>query len=196
MKIFHDWEFLEDGSTIDWISVGMRREDGAELYLINRDLCYPQSSLHQRVSAHPWLMANVVPHLPLRALVRPSAETWMVDPDDPAVAAHTSAAEQIKAFILEVVVMRHEPELWAWYGAYDHVRLAQMFGPMAKLPQGIPMVTHDIVTLARFAGNDARRTAPVQQGDAHHALADARHNEKLHAHYLEAALDRLEKRTG
>lgn len=189
MRIFHDWEFLEDGSTIDWISVGMRREDGAELYLVNK--AAGEGDLYWRITQHPWLMANVVPHLPL---LDHDGKSFTLDNNHPAVTGHHRAAEVIKAFVLEVVAMGHEPELWAWFGAYDHVRLAQMFGPMARLPQGIPMVTHDIMTLARFAGNDARRTAPVQQGDAHHALADARHNEKLHAHYLEAALDRLEKR--
>ena len=38
MKIFFDTEFLEDGKTIDLISIGLVREDGKELYLINKDM--------------------------------------------------------------------------------------------------------------------------------------------------------------
>lgn len=188
MKIFHDWEFLEDGSTIDWISVGMRAEDGRELYLVNRDMpAY-------RIADHPWLMANVVPHLPLR---HHGPGQFSLDDRAPGVVDRRLAARRIADFILDPG-SRHaeddEPELWAWFGAYDHVRLAQMWGPMIDLPEGVPMVTHDIATLALLAGRGARACAPKQGGDAHHALADARHNEKLHGYYLNAVLDKLEAR--
>jgi hypothetical protein len=65
---------------------------------------------------------------------------------------------------------------------------------MVELPAGVPMVTHDIATLALLAGKGARVCAPKQEGGEHHALADARHNEKLHGYYLNAVLDRLESR--
>lgn len=55
MRIWLDTEFIEDGKTIDLISIGMVREDGAELYMENRDCDYSRASY--------WVKANVLPHL-------------------------------------------------------------------------------------------------------------------------------------
>lgn len=55
MKIYFDTEFIEDGKTIDLISIGMVREDGAELYLQNIDC--------DRNRASQWVKDNVFPHL-------------------------------------------------------------------------------------------------------------------------------------
>lgn len=55
MKIWFDTEFIEDGKTIDLISIGMVREDGEELYL--------ESSECDLGLASPWVLENVVPHL-------------------------------------------------------------------------------------------------------------------------------------
>src|SRR5690606_36243012 len=63
-------------------------------------------------------------------------------------------------------------ELWADYCAYDHVALAQLWGPMIHLPKGIPMYTNDIQTYARLAGV-SHKDLPKATGDEHHALADA-----------------------
>jgi 3' exoribonuclease, RNase T-like len=38
VKIFYDTEFIEDGRTIDLISIGMVAEDGREYYAVNRDM--------------------------------------------------------------------------------------------------------------------------------------------------------------
>ena len=55
MKIWFDTEFIEDGKTIDLISIGMIREDGATYYAEN-DTC-------ERHKASPWVQENVFPHL-------------------------------------------------------------------------------------------------------------------------------------
>lgn len=55
MKIWFDTEFIEDGKTIDLISIGMVREDGATYYAEN-DAC-------ERHKASPWVQENVFPHL-------------------------------------------------------------------------------------------------------------------------------------
>lgn len=73
-----------------------------------------------------------------------------------------------------------EPELWAYYAAYDHVALAQLFGPMHQLPAGIPMQTDDLVTEAKRLGLTASDLPPQPEG-LHNALADARHNRVKHA---------------
>ena len=65
-------------------------------------------------------------------------------------------------------------ELWADYGAYDHVALCQLFGSMVDLPEGMPMFTHDLQQeLARPSLADG--DLPAQESGLHNALADARH---------------------
>lgn len=59
MKIWFDTEFIEDGKTIDLISIGMVSEVGATLYLENRDCDHSRAS--------DWVKANVLPHLTGRA---------------------------------------------------------------------------------------------------------------------------------
>lgn len=68
---------------------------------------------------------------------------------------------------------RNNIKLWAWYGAYDHVRLAQCWGPMIDLPAHIPMLTHDLKSEAMRLGNPKM---PKQKGTEHHSLADAEGN--------------------
>jgi hypothetical protein len=73
----------------------------------------------------------------------------------------------VRAFIANTP----EPELWAWYGAYDHVLLAQLFGRMIDLPAGIPMWTNDLQQECHRLGDPQ---LPERDDDEHHALADAR----------------------
>ena len=55
MKIWFDTEFIEDGKTIDLLSIGMVREDGKTLYLESADC--------KRDMASDWVKDNVIPHL-------------------------------------------------------------------------------------------------------------------------------------
>src|SRR5712692_5468086 len=55
MKYFLDTEFIEDGRTIDLISIGIVAEDGRELYL--------QSADFDPFKASKWVIENVFPHL-------------------------------------------------------------------------------------------------------------------------------------
>ncbi len=165
MRIFYDTEFIEDGSTIGLISIGMVADDGRELYRIVDD----EQTLTRAVE-HPWLRANVIPSLPI---LFPATADWDFD-DEHAdwsnVQQRPQVAEDVRAFILATP----DAELWADYGAYDHVALAQLFGPMVKLPAGIPMWTNDLrQDMARRGASDA--DLPAQDAaTAHNALADAR----------------------
>lgn len=165
-RIFYDTEFLENGKTISLISIGMVREsDGKELYLVNRDMPI------RRIRRHPWLMKNVVPTLPKGHGDRRNhvPASWLFDYTDPIVKRRTAIANDVRRFIQDTT----DPQLWAWYGAYDHVALAWLFGPMIDLPTGIPMWTNDIRQEAERLGNPQ---LPEQPGGVHNALADARHN--------------------
>lgn len=55
MKIFFDTEFIEDGKTIDLISIGMIREDGRTYYAEIAECDLSRAS--------DWVKANVIPHL-------------------------------------------------------------------------------------------------------------------------------------
>lgn len=167
MRYFYDTEFLEDGKTIELISIGIVAEDGRELYLVNRDAPW------KRIKKHEWLMANVVPKLPQPHgdWILHMPKSWLCDFHNPAVRPRPIVADQVRDFLLA----DNEPntlELWANYGAYDHVVLCQLFGPMIALPDGIPMFTHDLQQALRAAANP---TMPEQASGAHNALDDARH---------------------
>lgn len=55
MRIWFDTEFIEDGRTIDLLSIGMVREDGVTYYAEARE------TDHGR--ANPWVKENVLPYL-------------------------------------------------------------------------------------------------------------------------------------
>jgi hypothetical protein len=185
-RIWYDTEFLEDGRTIDLISFGAVRDDGREYYAVNREAPWG------RVAEHPWLMANVVPSLPLNPAGARTTEIAPghltnsaagVDLAHPDVKPYEQIAAEVCEFILGgLVPARADVELWAWYGAYDHVALAWLFGPMSQLPEGIPMYTNDLRQEAQRLGNPRM---PEQADGLHNALADARHNKVRHD-YLRA----------
>lgn len=176
-RIFYDTEFLEDGKTIELISIGMVREsDGAELYLVNRDMPV------KRIKKHPFLSKHVWPSLP-----RLYGDMRMVYKDplnkaDPCVQPLPEIAARVRRFITNTT----KAELWAWYGAYDHVALAWLYGPMSDLPNGIPMWTNDLKQEAERLGDPQ---LPDQTSGLHNALADARHN-LVRARFLDALAER------
>ena len=178
MKIWYDTEFIEDGRAIGLISVGMVAEDGREYYAVNRDMPV------KRIRRHPWLMTNVVPSLPHGHGDRKNTipRRWLFDYYDPCVRTRSRIADNVRDFIRETP----SPELWAWYGAYDHVVLCQLWGPMVSLPNGVPMWTNDLKQEAQRLGNPQ---VPQQDHGQHNALADARHN-KVIAEFLDLAARR------
>lgn len=179
MKIFYDCEFLETGRTIDLISIGMVTETGHEYYAVNSDAPWNE------IKASDWLVRNVVPSLPLTS--RTSLDRYLAHPSnsypkplfdihldtrDTRVKPHWVIANEVRDFIHGVP----DPELWAWYGAYDHVCLAQLWGRMIDLPEGVPMWTNDLKQECVRLGNPKM---PEQASGVHNALADARHNKVM-----------------
>lgn len=146
MKYFYDCEFVDDGSTIDLISIGIVCEDGREYYAQSAEFL-------EHGKPTPWIRKNVIPHLDNRwtecATIRDEVLSFM----DPA--------------------QYGKPELWGYYSAYDHVAFCHLFGTMIDLPKGFPMYTRDIKQLCDSLG-DPR--LPEQGKGEHNALADARWN--------------------
>lgn len=172
--IDYDLEFVEDGSTIDVVSIALVADDGREYYAISRDF----DAI--KFAANPWLMANVLPTLPFK----PFADTLEEDdqhPDCGLIKSRAQIAREVEDFLLNVehrdrTSMVPYVELWADYGAYDHVALCQLWGTMMQLPEGVPMFTRDLQQEAdRLGLSDA--DLPKQAEGVHNALADARHNQ-------------------
>ncbi|QWS68204.1 DnaQ-like DNA polymerase III subunit [Gordonia phage VanLee] len=168
MRYWYDTEFLEDGSTIELISIGIVAEDGREFYAVNADMRVV------RIKRDPWLLKNVWPHLPTHS----PGDGWIpetLDRGHPDVKPKAQIATEVRDFLCA----RTAAELWAWYGAYDHVVLAQLFGRMIDLPHGIPMWTNDLRQEVRRLGDPE---LPEQPAGLHNALADARHLKARYDH--------------
>ncbi|TCN51807.1 uncharacterized protein DUF5051 [Rhodococcus sp. SMB37] len=171
MRYWYDTEFLEDGSTIELISIGIVAEDGREYYAVNSDMPV------DRISKYDWLCQNVIPHLPLRG-GKPSKSfgshrwSWSLDTTSTLVKPKWVIANEVREFLLAHTDTDSEIELWADYGAYDHVALAQLWGRMIRLPKGLPMFTREFQQAWRDRGAP---DLPDQVDGQHDALADARH---------------------
>jgi len=155
VRYFYDCEFIEDGVTIDLVSIGVVDETGREYYAVSTEF--------DPEKAGPWVRAHVLPKLP-----SPSDKAWR-------------SRARIRADLLEFFGVdraetngqKAEVELWAWIAAYDHVALAQLWGAMPALPRQIPRFTNELRQRWEDAGRPRLPSAPT---DAHDALADARHN--------------------
>jgi hypothetical protein len=199
MRYFYDTEFIEDGKTIDLISIGIVCEDGRELYL--------QSCEFNVYAANGWIVDNVLSHLHQcphtrkhgGQSTRPHTDTltnqiiWQLgdhqftdgqctfkDPEKAIIGAHTDCYWRTRAQMRDEIKYFFNPsdgiELWGYYADYDHVALCQLFGTMMDLPQNWPMYTRDLKQWCDDLGNPE---LPKQEGTEHNALADAKHNKAM-----------------
>lgn len=148
MRFFYDCEFIEDGQTIELISIGVVGEDGREFYAVSTEF--------DPSRAIDWVRRHVLDKLP-----SPADKAWRT-------------RNQIRDELLAFLLAADGPiELWAWMAAYDHVALAQLWGDMRALPRTIPRFTHELRQEWERRGSPPM---PPQPSDQHDALADARHN--------------------
>lgn len=168
MKYFYDTEFLEDGKTIDLISIGIVAEDGREYYAVNSDM--PT----YRIARDPWLMENVMSSIGHEIVTTAGRhEDTTLKITDEAAKSKFDIGKEVADFLNVRRSTYDLPKLWAWYGAYDHVALAQLWGKMIHLPKGIPMWTNDLRQKIDELGV-SQRELPAQPAGAHNALEDAR----------------------
>jgi len=145
-RYFYDCEFIEDGRTIDLVSIGVVAQDGREFYAVSTEFDPDR--------AVPWVRRNVLAKLP-----PPSSSAWM-------------SRLAIRDSLLQFLLAPGLPvELWAWFAAYDHVVLAQLWGAMPALPREVPRLTREIRQHWEAAGCPP---VPGPGPDRHDALADAR----------------------
>jgi hypothetical protein len=143
MKYFIDSEFVEDGLTIDLISIGIVREDGKKYYAISDDFDAEKAS--------DWVRKNVFPKLDLKGF----DDAW-------------KSKKEIREEVLEFMKDDKEIEVWADYASYDWVVFCQLFGRMIDLPKGFPMFCHDI---QQYRGNID--VSKIESQVPHNALSDA-----------------------
>lgn len=180
MKIYFDTEFLEDGRTIELISIGMVREDGAEYYAINAQMPWV------RIINHPWLRENVVPHLPTLN------DDAFLDHSHPDVKPHHVIKSEVEFFLDKAAAeagVGNELQLWSWYGAYDHVALCQLWGPMILKPYYVPHYTNDIRQEFQRYGNPRHNIAE----GTHNALDDAHYHKKLHEFIIKVGQEQFKE---
>jgi len=156
-RYFYDCEFIEDGRLIDFVSIGVVDEYGREFYAVSTEF--------DATRALPWVRRNVLDKLP-----SPADQAWR---------STARIRDDLFQFLTEPLragtgaAAGESMELWAWYAAYDHVALAQLWGAMPALPRSIPRFTKDL----RQRWDDVGRPPlPPAGRDQHDALADARHN--------------------
>lgn len=164
MRYFLDTEFIEDGKTIDLISIGIVAEDGREYYAISTEF--------KARKASQWVKDNVLAHLP-RKSVNPS--DMSNSPREIEESRAWKNRQRIRDEVLAFVGDDPHPEFWAYYADYDWVALCQLFGTMMDLPSHFPMFCLDIKQQAYLAGIESLSDL-VPQSDEHHALADAKWN--------------------
>ena len=152
-RYFYDCEFIEDGRIVDLVSIGVVDEQGREFYAVSTEF--------DPARAVPWVRRNVLDRLPSTG-----SPVWQ---------SRLAIRDGLYEFLVEPLRKGEadDLELWAWYAAYDHVALAQLWGPMPSLPREIPRFTKDLRQLWDDRG---RPPLPAAAADRHDALVDARHN--------------------
>lgn len=144
MKIFFDTEFVEDGKTIDPLSLGFSTQDNDGLYIVIED----QDPLH----TNWWVDKNVRPYL---------GET--VGGIEPIYAKRADAGKIILDWVSGKT---NSPEFWAYYADYDWVLFCQLYGRMLDLPPGWPMLCMDF----KQSNPKSPLNTPIIE---HHAYGDA-----------------------
>lgn len=160
LNYWFDTEFMEDGHTIELLSIGVVCEDGREFYA--------ESSDADLSHANEWVQENVLPHLWHRQTDKREANRWTRDGGSGGLLTRQAIARDLRLFVAQG---EGKPQFWAYYGDYDWVVLCQLYGRMIDLPDGWPMFAMDVKQLAVSLGNP---TLPEQTSTGHNALADAR----------------------
>lgn len=165
MKYFFDTEFIEDGKTIDLISIGVVAEDGRELYMLNTDCDYDKAS--------DWVQGNVLVYIPYKPTEFEYNATYI----GKGWYRHECIGSEIVKFC--DIERYGKPEFWAYYADYDWVAFCQLFGTMMDLPDGFPMYCNDLIQLLDslpFSNVFEDRSIDItyQIEGKHNALEDAR----------------------
>jgi len=172
MKYFLDTEFIENGITIDLMSIGIVCEDGRTYYAQNHECKFDKAS--------DWVWRNVFPSLNHFNM---KGERGCKQVSEMGHAAPTGRCRdslcswryhwEIRSEVREFMDVERfgKPEVWGYYADYDWVVFCQLFGTMMELPKGFPMYCNDLKQLAMLYGNPKLPDFPGT--NSHNALSDA-----------------------
>jgi hypothetical protein len=193
-RIVYDTEFIDDGFTITPLSIAMRRTDGSDaLYAINDSL-----EVMARAADSTWLREHVLRWLPLEIDLQADTATGRISahvqwdeehPDYEWVCPADAMADLVEDYVLA----RPDPQLWAYFGSFDHVFYSQLFGPMVEIPDGMPIYTLDIKQLAVDLGDPTLPQLPDAIVTAEYNGVRREHDARYDAHEEEYRLLWLEE---
>jgi hypothetical protein len=180
MKYFLDTEFIENGETIDLISIALVNEKGGFIYG-QYDKC-------DHTKAGDWVARNVLPKLEhfdmgtrtRNCVARYGYASYAINATDVAQCSggclwysRTGLIEKIKKFIGD----DPKPEFWGYYADYDWVAFCQIFGTMLDLPNHFPKYCRDLKQWCDMLNNP--QLPPQDPTHEHNALDDAYWNKDV-----------------
>ena len=166
-KFFLDTEFLENGKTIDLISIGIVTDE-REYYAVSNEFDF------EAAKNDAWIYENVL--MPLFMDDNNFEEDGITFEN---LLTFSKDRNTIKQEILEFV--GEHPVFYGYYCDYDWIAFCQLFGKMIDLPKGFPMYMIDlkqIVDYFRLHKDWLRYEVPTRI--EHNALIDARWNMRLY----------------
>jgi hypothetical protein len=161
-RVYLDTEFIPTDPTVGGlISIGLTDDQGRDYYAVNASSCWYE------IRRHPWLGKHVWPYLPQNEAGGP-------DIHHPDMKPLFKIREDLTRYFGD-----HGPaHCYAWYGSQDMGRLHSLWNnDWSAMPEDIPRWHHELQSLAWLAGDPQ---LPEQDGGEHHALADAKHNRRIH----------------
>lgn len=151
MKFFIDTEFIDDGKTIELISIGVVAENGYTFYA--------ESSEFDESKADDWVKANVINKLkgnpkPLKE-IRHDLIYWI---------------DKCRGY--------QAPEFWCYYGSWDWLlfcRTVSRDGRLLTIPNQYPNLFYELVQYANDAGCPHLISIMKSENkNVHNALDDAK----------------------
>lgn len=146
-KFFLDTEFIDNGITIDLISIALVHQNNSSYYAVCSEYDPKQACF--------WVRDNVFPNL---------------GSSEPKKASRIR--EEIVSFI-ELNTGSDKIEIYGYYSAYDWVAFCQLFGTMMDLPKGFPQYCRDLKQMLDDLGNPKLPVNKNDFGIPHNALCDA-----------------------
>lgn len=172
--IYPDLEYIPADPTVSGlISIGLVDNTGREFYAINHacDLT--------AIAAHEWLMANVVPHLPLAPDGKGGLLWEAGHPEYRHVASPQVIAAGLEAWLQPDPDPEAQVRMYNWFGAGDVSRMHQLWGgDWNHMPRCIPRYGLELQTLADALGVEV--AIPEEREAPHRAVDDARQHRIIH----------------
>ncbi len=191
MRLYLDTEFVEDGRTIDLISIALVSESGQEFYRQNSQADFRR--------ANEFVVEHVLPQLwPCPRGIAGARHVYGLCADKTCVwRPKRLIRDELHLWVREQTVSPYAgtegtrgtyepPEFWGYYADYDWVALCQLFGAMGDLPREWPVYCRDIKQYADdlLGPQSLNLDELVPIAQEHSALADARWNREAHEYLM------------